>query len=344
MSPATAAADSVYVNNGRASAKTEHGQFFTTKSPFTHPEFRKWLDGLPPNPRMLEPYAGANNLVRMVNELRPGLDWTCFDIQPAHPDVVRRDTIASFPHGYDAVVTNPPYLAKNSATRRKLHHVVNKMAPYDNLYKRCVADCLAHTPNVAAIIPEQYLSWGQFFDRLTAVVLLNTEMFSDTDQPTLLALWIPSSTPDFSVWAGDAFLGSYKELISLRPQLPSNPPAISFNRVDGQVGLLAVDTPSSASVEFVRPEKISPDEIKHSSRHRTRIHVDGLQEAELPDVLARANQILGEWRKGSADIGMTAFMGLRRDGMFRRRLDFATARAIVAQAVQDVRLESGGSQ
>ena len=43
------------------------------------------------------------------------------------------------PEGYDFIITNPPYLAKNSSTRKGFSwHKDNK---YDDLYKFCLEKC-----------------------------------------------------------------------------------------------------------------------------------------------------------------------------------------------------------
>lgn len=320
--------------------QAEHGQFYTVGNPFTHAAFLAWIDGIPDGAAFLEPYAGANHLVRMVEALRPGRDWTSFDIEPSDPAVVARDTIASFPVGYDAVVTNPPYLAKNAAARRGMRDAVARMGAYDNLYKRCVADCLAHTGWVAAIIPEGFLTAGVFHERLADVISLPARMFDDTDQPVCLALWGPETSDDFTVWHGDEQVGSYSYLRSLEPRLPAAPPRVVFNDPDGQVGLLAVDSPRGPSIRFVPADEIARDEVKHSSRHRTRIHVAGLAADEVAAVLDLANRRLAAWRDASGDVGMTSFMGLRVDGKFRRRLSFDMARALLASAVADVRGEA----
>ena len=47
--------------------KRENGRFFTEGNPFGHPAFRNWAKsaGLPRN-RVLEPFAGANGLIRKL--------------------------------------------------------------------------------------------------------------------------------------------------------------------------------------------------------------------------------------------------------------------------------------
>ena len=47
-----------------------------------------------------------------------------------------------------------------------------------------------------------------------------------------------------------------------------------------------------------------------------------------------ANELLATYREKTQDVFMTSFKGLRADGKYRRRLDFKTARAILAKAYE----------
>lgn len=317
--------------------RVEHGQFYTAVSPFGHPAFLDWFDRIPSDAVLLEPYAGANHIVEQVAAVRPGRRWVSYDIAPAHPAVAVRDTIADFPAGYDAVVTNPPYLAKNSATRQGLHAAAARMGGYDNLYKRCVADCLAAAGWAAAIIPEQFLTTGLWQTRLCAVVSLPARMFDDTDQPVCVAMWQPTPAADCLVWHGRQRLGSLAALLRYAPQLPSDAPTVRFNQRDGQLGLRAADGTQTASIRFVPAADIPVSAVKPSARFLVRIRVEGLDDADVPAVLTAANRLLSAWREASSDVGMTAFRGVRADGRFRRRLSFADARALIAAAVAEVR-------
>lgn len=321
---------------GESGDKTRHGQFFTMVSPFANPPFRRWLAAVSDDAVFVEPFAGANNLVRMVDELRPGLEWFCYDIEPRHPDVVRRDVIADYPTTPRpaAVVTNPPYLAKNVARREGHDDIAELCGRYDNLYKVCLERCLVHSDWVAAIIPESFVTANEFRLRLHTVVSLDRPMFVDTEVPVCLALWGVDEVNDFEVWKGERLLGTWRALQAHRPRATST--RVRFNDPHGKVGLLATDTPKRASIEFCPGERIDSGEIKHSSRHRSRITIDRLSDDQIPALLEAANRRLADLRTSTCDVGLTAFMGTRDDGWYRRRLDFATARALLAQALLDI--------
>lgn len=312
--------------------KTKNGQFFTMVSPFNNDPFKNWVESIPDTTIFVEPFAGANNLVRMFTAEFGPRTWECYDIEPQDPAVIQRDTLTNFPRYAQtvAVVTNPPYLAKNIARRSGHDDVAALCGTYDNLYKMCLDRCLAHADWVAAIIPESFITSKEFRDRLETVISLDRPMFVDTEVPVCLALWTPTSSTSFDVWKGDTRLGSFDDLLAAYPT--ATYPGITFNDPTGSIALLAVDSPSGATIRFAAGNVVDPTEIKHSSRHRTRISIDGLPARKVNDVIAAANESLRVLRETSHDVSMTAFMGMRADGCYRRRLDFATARALLASA------------
>lgn len=147
------------------------------------------------------------------DNILPSNKWKCFDIDASHSTkefpVIERDTINDFPKDYNVCITNPPYLSKNSATRR---HLDFPDTEYDDLYKLCLEKMLENCKYVAAIIPETFITSGEFTDRLFSVISLNCKMFDDTDCPVCLAMFIEDKTEDFQIWRMNEFLGNYKDL------------------------------------------------------------------------------------------------------------------------------------
>jgi len=238
--------------------------------------------------------------------------------------VLPRDTLADFPTGYHVVVTNPPYLAKNSAKRRGL---VFADSPYDDLYKHALAITLEHTPWVAAIVPDSLFTAKLFHHRARAFISLTQAMFADTEHPVCLALFGPTGgNPE--LWMGERHVGNMRDLSKHLPQ-PLKKHTWKFNDPQGIVGLYALDTPKKPSICFVPGHSIDPGLIKHSSRAITRISTPHLTEENLPAFLQQANHKLLQMRQHTQDVFLTSFKGLRADGMYRRRMDFATARAIL---------------
>lgn len=320
---------------GTAAEKRLRGRYLTTGNPFHHPAFDSWWHTLPGQPSILEPFAGANGIPALVRGAGYQACWTSYDVEPLAPSVHQRDTLADFPTGHDVVVTNPPYLARHFARRKGLDVDHLPWGQYNNLYKVSLDRCLGAASHVAAIIPESFLTSGLFLARLTTVVSLTDRMFDDTEMPTCLALWGPSETADFDVWRGLTLMGAYSRLAQALPDYPAEATRIRFNVIDGKVGLRAVDNPAGPSIRFVPAVEIPAAKIKESARLVSRISVADLASGDVATVLDTANARLATYRANTQDVLLTAFKGVRADGAFRRRIDFSTARALLAAGLHD---------
>lgn len=307
------------------------GQYYTTGNPFGHPAFLAWAKsaGLP-GATVMEPFAGGNSLIRMLEEQRLCSAYASYDIAPGAPDVVARDSLASFPTGYQVVVTNPPYLAKNSAKRRGLAF---PDTGYDDLYKHALAITLDHTPWVAAIVPDSLFTSGLFLDRAMDYVSLPQSMFADTEHPVCLALFGPAPRAGGPrLWVGTRDVGTMEE-VKARMPWDHTPHPWRFNDPQGPIGLVAIDNQQGPSIRFVQGATIPSGEIKHSSRSLTRIGAGFLADSRIPPLLDAANAVLDAMRAQTHDVLMTSFKGTRKDGFYRRRLDFATTRHILNTAL-----------
>ena len=124
----------------------------------------------------------------MLQDEGYNFDFLAYDINPGSPEVKKRDTTQYFPQGYKLIITNPPYLAKNSACRKKIEFVNTK---HDDLYKLCLEIMLKNCDYVGAIIPASFINADLFLDRLHSYTLLSSQMFMDTENPICLALFSP---------------------------------------------------------------------------------------------------------------------------------------------------------
>ena len=227
-------------------------------------------------------------------------------------------------------ITNPPYLGKSSAKRLKLDWYEDNI--YDDLYKLSLDRMLDNFNYVAAIVPESFITSGEFRDRLEIVVSLTTIMFEDTDCPVCLALFSPSHSPDYEIWSMNTFLGYNSDMEKLKIDSRVNI-HMKFNDPNGRLGLRAIDS-TIPSISFVLGNTIPSDKIKHSSRSLTRISVD--TNIDTTKLIDKANSILVKYRKETQDVFLTSFKGLRKDGKYRRRIDFKTARLIINKAIEEL--------
>lgn len=308
--------------------KRIYGQYFTTTNPFTLQPFIDWTNLIPSFEKqtIIEPFAGANNIPIMLNH-----KWDCYDIEPQPNEVskiIQRDTIKDFPKGYKVAITNPPYLSKNSATRRGLEFPDTQ---YDDLYKLCLEKMLDNCDYVAAIIPETFITSGLFHNRLYCVISLTCKMFDDTDCPVCLALFVPEHNNSFKVYRMNEFIGTYEEL--KRRVIECN--ILSdwkFNDPNGELGIWCIDNTKEDSIHFGNGSLIPKDKIKNTSRSLTR--VSGIpSNIDLKELIDECNSILRSYRANTSDIFLSSFKGLRSDGKYRRRLDYKTAKNILNHAV-----------
>ena len=307
-----------------AALKRARGRYFTAANLFDTPHFRQWAaDAGLPRATLLEPFAGGGDIVRMLRELKLCNRARAYDIAPAAAGIEQRDTLANFPRRARVVVTNPPWLARNSATRRGLPFPQTR---FDDLYKHCADLCLRNADYAALIVPASFLSSGLFRERLRVVDAAVAPVFRDTENPVCLALFSPEVGGMVSVYEGGKFVGALSELERHLPS-PVFRRAIRFNDPAGALGLVAIDNTRGPSIRFCDGRELAGYPIGDTSRMITRIGGDFGRNAGR--FAAGLNESLSAFRSRTRDVFLTPFKGLRRDGMYRRRLDFALARDFI---------------
>lgn len=343
-----------YITLSKKDEKRLRGQFYTIENPFKHDLFFEWYNMIPniKEEVFLEPFAGSNNIINMIQELNlpQPKNWKSYDISPSEINnaeeykVEQRDTIKNFPKKFNVAITNPPYLAKNSATRRNLDYPKSDL---DDLYKISLEVMLSNLNYVAAIIPESFITQKEFKDRLFGVISLNVGMFDDTECPVCLSLFIPEKIKDTIVYRGDVNLGTYNELkeeLSLFEPNSNISIDWKFNDKEGNIGFRAIDNTLSDSIEFFPGEKVDPSRVKNSSRSITRISgVDFKTKKELNDFIKLLNDLIKNYREKTEDLFMTSFKGLRKDKRYRRRLSYGDARTLLNKAYEIFINKKGGA-
>jgi hypothetical protein len=307
------------------SEKIRLGCFYTTQNIFSYPQFQEWFVVAlkVSNNTILEPFAGSNNLIKMLQAEGYNFNFIAYDVNPGSSEVKKRDTIQNFPQGHKLIITNPPYLAKNSARRKNIAFPATN---HDDLYKLCLEIMLKNCDYVGAIIPASFINAGLFLDRLHSYTLLSSQMFIDTENPVCLALFSPQKSSSIYLYENDKYVG---ELHSMKKQVEKiltnnhSQTTISFNHKQGNLGLRAIDGTRFPTIAFIDAQLVPGSKVKVSSRHLTRIHIP--KEVNL----SLLNEKLERLREITNDFFLTPFRGLRKDGKFRRRLDFQLARKII---------------
>ena len=313
------------MDTGQAITKRSKGQYYTRGNPFSLVPFKNWAKKIGLSKRtVLEPFAGANHIVKSLQSLGICRHFSSFDISPAEINVKFRDTIKSFPVGYDACITNPPWLAKNSATRRRLPF---PLTPYDDLYKHCLSLCLQHCDYVAALVPASFLHSNLFRDRLSTYILLHNEsIFNDTENPVCLALFDKEAGYETRIYYDNNFLGNLRSLEKHIPVLQQSGSLIRFNDPLGNLGLVTFDSIVAPTIRFCAVGELNKYPVKVSSRFFVRI---GCCIDDIPSAITKLNNKVDTFRKETGDLFLTPFKGMRKDGFYRRRMSFELARRFI---------------
>ncbi len=319
---------------GAASTKRSEGRYYTLGNPFSLKPFLQWATNIRLSTRtILEPFAGDNSLIRGLEEVGLCERFRSYDISPASTEVAKRDSIADFPRGFSVCVTNPPWLARNSATRRGLPYAGGE---FDNLYKRCLHLCLGRCDYVAALLPASFLQSGLFLDRLNYYILLHWRPFGDTESPVCLALFNPARHDSgVRIYHDDDYIGQLDELerrqevyfpASTTPASTTRLGEVEFNDPEGRLGFVATDGVSRAGIRFCRGDEVAAKRVLPSSRHITRIGGDVPGDERS---ICYLNACVDKMRSSTRDALLTPFMGLRLDGRYRRRMDFGLVKRLL---------------
>jgi len=277
------------------------GQYFTTTNPFSGGAFSCWNGMRPRNVPVLEPFAGAGNLFNYLKE-----DWHGYDIEPQHPSIKQLDTLKEFPSGYEVVITNPPYLAKNSLRRRGGVVFFN----HEDLYLDCLEVMLNNCPYVAAIIPSTFYGTKLFQDRLLCWDKLDYVLFNDTDCPVGVAYFIPDKCKTRLYVNG--------ERITPHNLQRNADVKLKFNVSDGNYVLTGIDTTKQENIK-IEPVSDSFDRdkyLKHTSRNYVLFHSSKELDCDI------VNHKISQWREQTKDFYLTSFKSAMKCGKYRKRISF----------------------
>ncbi len=288
------------------------GQFYTTSDPFAGSDaFVLWNSLRPQGTKVLEPFAGAGLLYSYLDE-----DWCGYDIDPKVDSIIKQDTIANFPTGYDVCITNPPYLAKTTISRKKL----NVWIKHQDLYLDCLELMLRNCGYVAAIIPSTFYNTGLFQNRLIAWDKLDKEVFSDTDVPVGVAYFIPSNK-DAKLFVNG------KQITENAPRNVKS--SMSFNVSHGNYVLSAIDNTKGRSIHIHDDVESFDREkyLKHTSRNYSLFYSPHKLD------LDKINSFINDWRDETRDFYLTSFKSTMTSGIYRKRMNFNILKWIISETI-----------
>lgn len=125
------------------SKKRKLGQFFTTNYKYILSDLH-----IPDNiTKIIEPFCGNGDLLNFLNKNKYTLE--CYDIEPKHNYIIKRDTIRNPPNYKDSfIITNPPYLSRNKSKSKEVYEDNN----VNDLYKCHIKNLLTNHPIGGIII------------------------------------------------------------------------------------------------------------------------------------------------------------------------------------------------
>lgn len=321
--------------------KIKLGQFFTKESIWLKPHIKKFIEECCCEVAY-DPFAGGGDLLRVAVEQLGFNSIVGLDID----DTLKwkkNDSLLNIPHiDNGIIITNPPYIAKQSASRKKID--LSKYfatSRYDDVYLIALDNMLKAQKYVVAIIPESFINSSYMQkNKICSITVLEENPFEDTENPVCVVCFdsIEKSLEDVKMYKNESLIGSLEDIKNIRIE-PKNNIDIIFNTLEGWLGLRAVDsTDDKTVINFDFKENFKYDwesNIKVSSRHFSLIKIN------VPEKLKEAfinecNLILKEIREKSSDILLTPFKGNTKKGIRRRRLDFRFARAIMELAFYKV--------
>ena len=314
--------------------KIELGQFFTKKDIWLRPHIQTFINSIKFN-NIVDPFAGGGHLLK---PFVPKYKVSGYDIDPTLTWPIN-DGLKGIPtHPDDLCVTNPPYLAKTTATRFKrigTYQYFDLFPEFDDLYLMGLEQCLKSFPYGIALIPETYLLHPKKSKRIISATVLEDNPFDDTDFPIVIITWGPDEQTDYDIYKNDTLLGTYNSLIAKVPASTNiDKDLIKFNVISGNLGIVCIDKGDNiGGIKFTTPDKIT-GAIKVSSRTSTKVMVPST--VDIDKLIVACNAILSKYRAETYDVFIAPFKGNDQNGSRRRRLDFTTARIIIEQGLTTI--------
>jgi hypothetical protein len=317
--------------------KISKGQFFTKKDMWLKKHI---LDFIISTKRRViyDPFAGGGDLIKVFFELGYKKSKG-FDLDPELGWELN-DSLKNIPKIENSIlITNPPYISKSSAIRKKLseldQYFFNK--DYDDVYLLALEKMLESNDFVVAIVPETFINSNfKHKNLLHSITVIEDNPFDDTENPICVLCFdsVSKDNKDIRIYKNEKLICDLETLNSLRI-FPEKKLKVKFNDSAGWLGIRGIDsTDPNVRIKFDFKENIDYDwinNIKISSRHFTLVNFE-LSINLRARFIDESNILLKDLRERTSDLILTPFKGNTKKGVRRRRLDFLTARAIIEAA------------
>lgn len=321
-------------------SKKSLGQYFTKSNAWLKPHIIEFIKNTKAT-TAVDPFAGAGDLLKVIQPLQ-FKEYIGLDIDP-NLNWKINDSLLNIPKFENSIIiTNPPYLAKNSAKRLGLNEAYSYFTNSKcvDLYQIAIQRCMENNRCGVLLVPETFINDSIINkNRVSSITIIEDLCFEDTEVPICVVCFDDEiKKSDILIYKNDKLIGTLEYLNSFKKEV-NNIIDMSFNSPKGQVALRAVDsTNPNIIIKFMKPQFLKYDltKISESSRSITLIDLT-LPESMLDDLILESNNILNDFRIITKDILLSPFKGNNKDGKRRRRLDYQTARAIIEEAYLKIR-------
>lgn len=311
--------------------KQQLGQYFTKEEKWLLPHIKEILNST--NKTILfDPFAWEWDLLKIQDKFNfksiYGLDidkslW--WDIN---------DSLLFIPKIEDSfLITNPPYLSKNSARKKSLYKE-EYFSKYDDLYKLALEKIFENNEEGLVIIPETFIN--SKFDKkyIISITILEENPFLDTEVPVCIIYFNKKSfknIKEIKMYKNDIFIDTLWNLEKFKIKKNKNNIVLKFNDKNWQIALKAIDwVKKGDKIRFLEVKDLNYNinNIKVSSRAITIISIPE-EYTNIKDIIEKCNILLNNYRKKTNDIFLSPFKGNNKEWNRRRRLDYKTWRIIL---------------
>ncbi|ARU91844.1 hypothetical protein SCLARK_001308 [Spiroplasma clarkii] len=303
---------------------------------------------------ILDPFAGAGDLFLWIKQkIDPNeeLRYVGYDIDSKLGWSVN-DSLTKIPILENAfIVTNPPYLSKNSCSRNNYIDTYNMYfidSEHPDLYLIALEKMIETGLPGIAIVPETIINSKFSKKNINKIVVIEPNPFEDTEVPICVVCFNGKTYKKTRIFKNDKYIGVLDHLIESSPSPKKiNLHDLRFNDILGTIAIKGIDsTDPKNKIEFldVRNLKYDVNKIKNTSRAITIVSsmlFNNCDERERNGIIEKANEILNNFRKNTNDVLLSPFKGNNKESVRRRRMDFALARNILELAYSEVILQEG---
>tara|TARA_B100000925_G_C21976164_1_gene460230 strand:- start:543 stop:1457 length:915 start_codon:yes stop_codon:yes gene_type:complete len=294
--------------------KVALGKFYTAINPFSGQAWNKFKSIINNGEVILEPFAGSNNIPKMLNNL----SWKSYDILPESSNIIKQDTLKNFPKGFRVCITNPPYLDVRTARKKKIQYNSN----HSDLYLESIEKMLDNCDYVAAIIPSTFYNKKVFKDRLWMWDKIDRQIFTDTGMSVGVAYFGPN------VYNTELYLNG--------SSVPSNSDfkdnKTEFNTSQANLSACLIDSTSQKTIEV---RDLSNFNFKKYLKPLSRYYVAFKDERISVKDINDLNNFISDWRNNTNDFWLTPFKSTLPNGTYRKRLGFKQLSGLISAFLEE---------